>query len=286
MKNIFITFDYELFFGKESGTAENCLIKPTEFLLKVAKAHKVKFVFFIDSGYLIKLKTYKNKFNYVKKEYDLVFAQIELLSNLGHDIQLHIHPHWEDSYFDGHKWIMNTKRFRLHSFEENEIKKIVYEYKKVLTDIIGEKVFAYRAGGWCIQPFKVLKNALKENNIWLDSTVFYGGYNISDTHYFDFRNAPSTDIWKFENDVLKEEPEGFFTEIPISSIKLSSLFFWKFAFTKKLMKGDMKIFGDGKPVGASKADILKMLMSSTYSCVSCDGYKRWPMSDVQMSQVI
>jgi len=269
----FITFDYELFFGKESGSAEKCIIKPVNILREIAKKRNTKFIFFIDSGYLIKLVEYKNKFSYVKKEYDLVFKNIEELNKEGHDIQLHIHSHWEDSYFDGNKWVMNTKRFRLHDFEESEIKRIVYEYKKVLTDIIGEKVFAYRAGGWCIQPFEKLKIALKENNIWLDSTVFYGGYNKSDTHYYDYKKAPLKDIWKFENDVLIEEEQGFFMEIPISSIKLSPLFFWKFAITKKLMKGKMKIYGDGKPVGASKKDILKMLTTYTYSCVSCDGYK-------------
>jgi len=271
--NVYFTFDYELFFGSNTGTALNGIVKPTNELITIASQHNVKFTFFVDSGYLIKLIEYKDKYEYVQKEYDLVFSQIKQLDKLGHSIQLHIHPHWEDSYFNGKKWIIDTSRYRLHQFNEDEIEDIVYRYKKVLTDIIGDKVFAYRAGGWCIQPFDKISKALKKNNIWLDSTVFYGGENLSQTHFYDFKNAPKKDMWHFENDSIVEETEGFFTEVPISSIKLNPLFFWRFALTKKIASDLHKIYGDGKPVGASKKDILKMLVKSTYSCVSCDGYK-------------
>jgi len=273
MKNIFITFDYELFFGGNSGTAQKCIIEPVNKLREIANKYNVKFIFFVDSGYLVKLIEYKDKYEYVKKEYDLVFSNIQTLHKEGHDIQLHIHPHWEDSYFDGHKWTMDTKRYRLQDFNEKEIDDIVFRYKKVLTDIVVDKVFTYRAGGWCIQPFDKISKALKKYNIWLDSTTFYGGYNKSYTHFYDFRKIPNKDIWKFEEDIIYEDNKGFFTEIPISSIRLTPIFFWQFAFTKKFAKGKFKIYGDGKPVGALKKDIFKMLTLPTYSCVSCDGYK-------------
>ena len=271
--NIYITFDYELFFGNSSGSAENCIIKPTEELIKIADRYGVKFVFFVDSGYLLKLQEYKDKYEYVQKEYDIVFEQIKKLNDLGHDIQLHIHPHWEDSYFDGKKWVIDTKRYTLHSFSDIEIDDIVYRYKKVLEDIIQDSVFAFRAGGWCIQPFDKLKNIFKKYNIYLDSTVFNGGHYSSGAISFDFRKAPNKDSWKFSNDILQEDKEGFFTEIPIASMKISPIFYWKFAFTKKFAKNSFKIFGDGSPVGASNKDILKMLTQPSYGAVSCDGYR-------------
>jgi len=72
---------------------------------------------------------------------------------------------------------------------------------------------------------------------------------------------------------LIEKKNGFFTELPISSIKVNPLFFWKFAITKKIATKEHKIYGDGSPVGASKKDILRMLTTPSYSCVSCDGFK-------------
>ncbi len=273
MTNIFITFDYELFFGSHSGTQDKSIIDPTNKILALLDKYNINASFFIDSGYLVKLNEYRNKYNILEKNYQIILSQIKKLDKQGHDIQLHIHPHWEDSFFDGNKWIINTLRYRLHDFDEKEIDNIIFRYKKVLTDIVGDKVFTFRAGGWCIQPFKKIKNALKKHNIWLDSTVFENGKNDSLTHFFDFQNTPNKTNWKFENDPLIEDEKGFFTEIPISSYKTSPLFFWKLSFFKKLGGNKFKVFGDGTGIGGSRLDKLRMLTRFTNSVVSVDGYK-------------
>ncbi len=272
--DIFITIDYELFFGSYIGNLEKSLINPTNKLLKILDKHNIKVSFFIDSGYIIKLNEYREKYNVLEKDYQKIINQIDIINKKGHDIQLHIHPHWEDSYFNGFKWVMNTSRYRLSQYKENEIYDIVYRYKKILTNIVGEhKVFSFRAGGWCLQPFDKLKKAFKKNNIWLDSTVFYGGKNKSITHYFDFSKSPQKSIWKFEDNPLSENKNGFFTEIPISSYKVSPLFFWKFIFAKKLGGDKHKPFGDGVAAGGSKFDKIRMLTKYSNSVVSIDGYK-------------
>jgi len=273
MSNIFITLDYELFFGSNSGTQEKSIIEPTNRLLKVLNKFQIKATFFVDSGYLLKLDEYRKKYSILEKDYQTIMEQIKSLDKKGHDIQLHIHPHWEDSYFDGKKWIIDTSRYKLHDFPSDEIEDIVYRYKKVLTDIVGDKVFVFRAGGWCMQPFDKIKDALKKNNIWLDSTVFKNGKNNSKTHFFDFTKAPDKTKWKFENDPLIEDTNGFFTEVPISSYKVSPLFFWELAFFKKFGGKEHRAFGDGFATGGSKWDKLRMLTRSTYSVVSIDGYK-------------
>lgn len=271
--NIFLTLDYELFFGSNSGTQEKSIINPTKKLLELFNKYDIKASFFVDSGYIIKLDEYRKKYEILEKDYQNIISQIKNLSENGHDIQLHIHPHWEDSYYDGNKWIIDTTRYKIHDFNDNEIDDIVYRYKKILTNLVGDKVFAFRAGGWCMQPFDKIQNALKKYNIWLDSTVFYGGKNNSATHYFDFSGAPKKDFWKFEENPILEDKNGFFTEIPISSYNLSPLFFWKLAFAKKLGGNKHKAFGDGGAAGGSKWDKLRMLTCFTNSVVSIDGYK-------------
>lgn len=270
---IFFTFDYELFFGKNSGSLNNCIINPTNELIKIANKYNVKFIFFVDSGYIIKLDEYRKKYPILNTDYENIISQIKLLSEQGHDIQLHIHPHWEDSFYNGERWNIDTTRYRLHQFNEQEIDDIVFRYKNVLTDLIGNKVFAFRAGGWCIQPFEKISKALMKYNIWLDSTVYKNGLALSSTHYMDFRNMPEKSRWKFSNNPLVEDKNGFFTEIPISSYKLNPVFYWKFALTKKISTSKHQIFGDGTPVGTSKKAIIKALTKSSYSVVSCDGYK-------------
>lgn len=272
--NIFITLDYELFFGKNSGTQQKCMIEPTNQLLKILDPFNIKASFFIDSGYILKLNEYRQRYPILENDYQDITSQIKSLSKNGHDIQLHIHPHWEDSYFDGKQWIIDTTRYRLHDFNDNEIDSIVYKYKKVLTDLVGDKIFTFRAGGWCLQPFDRLKSSLKKYNIWLDSTVFENGNNKSPTHFFNFSNPPKRTLWKFNNNPLIEDKAGFFTEVPISSYSISPLFFWKLAYYKKFSKPKYKAFGDGSAASSgSKLNKLKMLTQYTYGVVSIDGIR-------------
>ena len=67
--NVYFTFDYELFFGSNSGTVQNCILKPTYELIKIAEKHNVKFVFFVDSGFLIKLDEYRKSFPILENDY-------------------------------------------------------------------------------------------------------------------------------------------------------------------------------------------------------------------------
>ena len=273
MNNILLTFDYELFFGRHTGTQENCMIKPTNFIVELLDKYNIKATFFVDSGYILKLQEYKELHPILEERYDALITQIKALDKGGHSIQLHIHPHWEDSYFNGDRWVVNTSRYRLHDFSSLEIDEIVRSYKKVLTDIIGDKIFAHRAGGWCIQPFSALRKAFKKHNIWLDSTVFQNGKNHSETHYFDFKHVPNKTEWNFEETPTQEWKDGFFTEVPISSYRVSPFFFWKLVYYKKFGGDEYKIFGDGTAAGGSKWDKLRMLTRATNSVVSVDGLK-------------
>ena len=117
---IYITLDYEIYFGENHGTVEKCILSPTEELIRIGERTGGKFVFFVDIGFLVKLDEYRKKFPVLEQDYQAVTGQLKRLSELGHDLQLHIHPHWEDSYFNGEKWVINVKRYKLSDFSENE----------------------------------------------------------------------------------------------------------------------------------------------------------------------
>ncbi|MCP5382487.1 MAG: polysaccharide deacetylase family protein [Kordiimonadaceae bacterium] len=270
---ILLTFDYELFFGQNSGSLDNCLINPTNYLIKILNQYDVKATFFVDVGYIDCLNRNRKDYLELDIEYNKITSHISSLSNSGHDIQLHIHPHWKDCNFNGKIWDIDTRRYRLHDFPEEEVDQIVKDYKNKLEEITGKRIIAYRGGGWCIQPFEHIKKALLSNGVIIDSTVFKGGYYQSDTHYFDFHEAEEKTIWRFEDDPNNEEKSGSFVEIPISSIRTSPLFFWKLAMAKK-MGGDIhKSFGDGTAVKADQANLIRMLTTYTSTVVSMDGYK-------------
>lgn len=271
---LLISVDYELFFGQSTGSSENCLIKPTEALVEILDKHQVKLSLFVDAGYLIKLNQYRTEHPHLADEYLKIKNQLLNLSKRGHDIQLHIHPHWHDSTYDNADgWKMDTHRYRLQDFSDKDIENIVKSYRDILLECTTSDIFAYRAGGWCLQPFAKIATHLKNNDIWLDSTVFKGGYSSDELRAFDFRNHPESATWHFDTDPLVSNPQGDFLEIPISSMKTSPFFYWKLAATKLLNKGMFQHFGDGKAMLANKQYYRDRLVKGSFGPVMIDGVK-------------
>jgi hypothetical protein len=270
--NIFLTFDYELFFGESTGSVEKCMIEPTNHLLEISKKYSIPMTFFVDVGYLIRLETESAKHKALKSDITKVKNQITEIMEAGCDVQLHIHPHWERSYYNGEKWVIETDNcYKLSDFEEDELVHIVSFYKEYLENLIHRKVHTFRAGGWCIQPFDKLNLIFKEIGIKYDSSVFPGGHFESKDYFFDFRNAPEKSKYNFENDVCLEQNDGFFTEYPISSLKYSPLFYWRLYVLGRLFPLNHKMIGDGNFLsqpGRKKS----VLTNFTWNHVSSDGY--------------
>jgi hypothetical protein len=268
---VFLTYDYELFFGEPSGSVEKCIIEPTNNLRQIAERTGVKMVFFIDTGYLKKLIELKDNHQQVQYEYDLVFNQIHALVEEGHDCQLHIHPHWEDCSHDGKNWIMKTDRYKLDDFSDEDIERIVLEYKAILASVTKKKVTSYRAGGWCLQPFNRVHKVFKKAGLNLDSTVFPNGKFTAGNYYYDFTNSPKKSKWKFSSDLIKVDENGPFWEYPISNKLYSPLFFWRLFILGRLNPKDHKPMGDGYPM-SSPGMKKKMLTKGMNLSASADGY--------------
>lgn len=263
-----MTYDYELFFGEHTGSVEKCMIEPTNDLLNLSFGKDVFMTFFIDVGYLVQAEKYPE----LKAELQLVKDQIQKIVSLGHDVQLHIHPHWEKSKFESGKWFMNTHgAYKLSDFDQEESDSIFKKYKTYLEDLIGKKVTTFRAGGWCIQPFSHLKDVFKETGMKIDSSVIAGDFMMTNNYAIDFREAPLKSKYRFEDDVCIENDEGSFLEYPISSLRYSPLFFWRLYILGRLFPSKHKMIGDGIFIsqGGRKKRVLRTF---TTGHVSTDGY--------------
>jgi peptidoglycan/xylan/chitin deacetylase (PgdA/CDA1 family) len=270
---IILSLDYELFFGTPSGSFGCCIIEPTKALHNIFDRYGVKAVFFVDAGYLWRMNELKTVDGSVAEEFSAVTKQLNALIKSGHEVGLHIHPHWEDTIRKDGKWVMDTRRYRLHDFSKEEARSIILKYAQTLTDITGKRAISFRAGGWCIQPFHHIYEALWDAGIRVDSSVYPGGYVRSETHYLDFRDVPKKSSWRFDQDPTDERASGRFWEIPISSFRLSPLFFWQLALLRKMGSAVHKAFGDGRATPAGKRQLLRMLFRSTKSVASMDGLK-------------
>ena len=268
---IFLTYDYELFFGKPSGSVEKCIIEPTNLLREISIRTGVKMVFFIDAGYLKMLRKYKDNFSKVATEHQSISNQIKQLVEEGHDCQLHIHPHWEDCTHNGQNWKMVTKRYKLDDFSDEDIEKIILEYKSILEEHTNKPVHSYRAGGWCLQPFNRVQKAFVKAGLKLDSTVFPNGKFTAGNYYYDFTQSPKKSKWKFSNKLTEEDVNGAFWEYPISNKFYSPLFFWRLFLLGRLKPSLHKPIGDGYPM-PSPGLRKKMLTKGMNLSASSDGY--------------
>lgn len=243
------------------------MLEPTNTLFKLAEGKSVRLTFFVDVGYLIAAEKYRQ----LNADVEKVKAQVQEMISRGHEVQLHIHPHWEESVYANGKWSFGTeKHYKLTDFEAEQRKTIVRKYKSYLDELIGMKTKVFRAGGWCIQPFEDLREVFLELDLTIDSTVIPGDFFQTDAYAVDFRMAPNKAHYSFDTDVT-EETQGPFREFPIASMRYSPLFFWRLYVLGRLFPKQHKMIGDGQFLsqGGRKK---RVLTSFTTGHVSTDGY--------------
>ena len=269
-----LTFDYEVYFGTRTGSAERCLLEPTDALARVAAKHAAPLVFFVDAGYLLALRREMRGDYQLRLAHDAVCRQLNDLARRGHELQLHVHPHWEDARWENGRWRLDLARYALHSFEPHEIDDIVLRYLEALRDLGGDGAGrAYRAGGWVIQPFDRLREALRLAGVAIDSTVYRGGHRGGSVQPYDFRAAPEQSRWRFEHDPLVVDSGGYFLEVPIASREVKPAFFWRLAIAKKAGGPHYRAYGDGRAIAMDGGELAAKLTKPSTSVVSLDGYK-------------
>ena len=222
-KQLLITFDYELFLGERSGKVDNCLINPTNKIVKILDKHKLKAIFFVDSVYLYRLSLIDNA--NAKADFEKIKSQLQKLLKNGHYIFPHIHPHWLDALYleDINAWdLSNLEKYRFASLNQKERDLVFNSSFTILNSIIAEvdesyKLDAYRAGGWSIQPFSDFKPYFKAYKIENDFSVLKGATAYTNAQQFDYSDCPNENIYQFEDDVRIATSSGSFKEFTIST---------------------------------------------------------------------
>ena len=255
---LLLSMDYELFF-RRSGSIEKCLFEPTAMLLDFANASGVRLTFYIDAGMLCRLAELAPAHMYLQKQLSQVRTDVAKIAAAGHEIGLHIHPHWEDTRYVRDEWDFSNTRYKLDDFSDSEIRDIVSRYTAELNDLCDGGVSSYRAGGFCIEPFKRLGGALQEQGIAVDSSVV-PGLRIRDPEKgVDFRQAPEGGWWFFDKSPSIPETEGEFIEIPVTGQVLPAWHYWRRALARAVGQRPATVAGDGTPKAIGREEIIRRL---------------------------
>lgn len=271
--NIILTFDYELFLGNPSGHLRPSLLEPTENILKLLSQYQVKAVFYIDLVFLIKCREDSTEL------FQQVSNQVKNIHQQGHEIGLHLHPHWLDSEFKDEQWIFKSfEKFRMHSLSDVELTEIFTASLQVIREITKDEKFqfsSFRAGGWCLQPFSKIKQHFQALDIKIDSSVLRGLSKNQGPHFYDYTSASEKVFWKFSEDPLIEEPNGVFFQVPASTVLVSGV---ELVINKLLLKlFSKKTNGDGRGIDSSggRSSIVKRIFSNSLRNFTIENTSQW-----------
>lgn len=269
-RQVLLTFDYELFLGERSGTVDNCILKPTAMIIQLLEKHRLKkALFFVDTTYLMRLA--EQTAPEARNDYQRVFDQLVSLLKKGHLIFPHLHPHWIDAVYipEQNQWdLSDTSKYRFHSIPLDTRKQLFAFSIQLICEIqlkagVHYAINAYRAGGWCIQPFEDFRPFFEKHQIVHEFSVLKHFENHSRNIYYDYRNVPNRSIYRFDSQIEKEVPDGPFLEYSISSIRKPNRLFIRL-WAKYLVFRGIKNFGDGFSAVKS-ADVVPPDSLDTFS---------------------
>jgi Polysaccharide deacetylase len=250
-KNAIITFDYEVFLGRKTGTIENCVIKPTRLILELLKKNNAKAIFFVDATWLLFLKVY------FPTDLNLVTDQLKSIVELGSSVELHLHPQWLNASNTGSRIVFNSyEKYKLHSLSSEEILDLFNRSIELLESITTKKVRCFRAGGWCIEPFNKISDVFEASGIVYDFSVLPGmSLKEGEVYDYDFSRAPKLQFYKFQNDVNEPDEKGCFVEFPLSTYKNNPAY----RILNKLLLKLNKDFTFGDGIGSKEKSFSRTL---------------------------
>ncbi|HLP51919.1 MAG TPA: hypothetical protein VK154_13615 [Chitinophagales bacterium] len=260
-KTLLLTFDYELYLGANSGSAQNCSILPTNKILDILGKYKCTGVFFIDSLYLVRLKEEVGRQPAAQKDFDSVLAQIQRMVRDGHLVYNHLHPHWLDAKYDAisNTWNLADKsKFALSNLNPAEQDYVFDSSMQLLYNIIKPvnpdyKINGYRAGGFFIQPFEIFKRQFIKYGIKYEFSVQAGAKcsGPNNSYSFDYTSTPDKSFYNFEDKVILENPNGQFVQFPLRECRVEG---WRKIYSGLHYRLTSRYkyyqrYGDGLPSG-------------------------------------
>lgn len=268
---ILFTLDYELFLGTRPGTVRKCLIDPMDAYLNATEEFGVRFTLFVDAAFLLRLKELVPSFPALNAEYRRICDALCLLKEKGHDIQLHIHPQWMYSTFDGTGWQMDAEHYKLSDLEPDEASTLFGRCCKLLESISRSPVIAYRAGGFSVPAdIAVL---FSSNGIKADSSVCPGTRYFSGCQNYDYSNIGLRSAYRFNKDVSQPTEKGTYLELPVYTYRTAPFFWYRYVISRLLKSKKHHLLGDGVSVEATTESIIGRLTRRTWRLATTDGFK-------------
>ena len=270
---VVLSQDYELFF-QTSGSIEKCLLEPGEMLMNFASQHDSRLTFFVDAGMLLAFDRFSAQDRSLARSASAVRRQLQAIAKAGHELALHVHPHWEDTrYVDG-TWDFSGTRYRLDEFADDEVAAIFRSNFDAIQSLTPEPVVSYRAGGFCIEPFSLIAATMRDLGVTVESSVVPGAILVDSAKGFDFSKVADEPWWFFDSSPLVASEGGEMLEIAVTPYRVSAAFYWGRLYDRLTSGQSSEKIGDGVSKAIGKPEIIRRLLGqSRVSELSIDDAK-------------
>ncbi len=217
---ILLSFDHELSLGGATSYSQN-MFEPTDELLDLADQLQVPITLFTDICCARRFRDWDRA-----GFYEPFRKQLDSAIRRGHDVQLHLHPHWIDSEYREGRFVPATT-YSLGDYVDREwpdnIPGIIAQGVQLLREMCAAdpayRCLAFRAGGFSLTPqTPAILAALYENGIRIESTIAKGFRYSSNLWEVDFRDMPAAANWYIATSgPLNRESSSGLYEIPIAA---------------------------------------------------------------------
>ena len=132
MFKLLLTVDYEIW-GNGTGSFVDLVYQPTSKMLDICDLYDAKLTIFAEMGHYWAMKRYSNLF---KNEISLFETQLKNAISRGHDVQLHLHPQWNEASYENNKWRLDYNKWACSELSYNEIYKLLKKGKADLEKLL------------------------------------------------------------------------------------------------------------------------------------------------------
>lgn len=176
---IYLAFvdDWELS-GNGSGDAEALQFRPMRELVRIYNTHGIRGSFNAELMQQLTFRKFAGQHAELKQLADEWDAVVQETFRQGHDVQLHIHPQWQNAQYEDGQWRL-TADWSILNYEPDEAYRMLTSGKEYLENLLRAvdadyRCVSYRAGSWCIAPSPHMLNLLVKLGIVFDMSIVGG----------------------------------------------------------------------------------------------------------------
>jgi hypothetical protein len=212
--------DYEIH-GNGEGCPHALMAEPTRRMLDLFDRYGAKLTIMADVAEILKFKEYKEQFGRDDYHYEAIAEQLRDAVRGGHDVQLHLHSSYFNAQFKEGRWAQDWQEYNFAALSFERLDGMVRTGKRYLENLLkphapAYECIAFRAANWSVSPSRNVVQALVNNGIRLETSVFKHGRRKGIVS-FDYSKAHSDLIpWPVdEEDICRRRDGGKLVEVPI-----------------------------------------------------------------------